>query len=431
MNNFPASGGYRAVKAKYSTKINNTSNRKGGSNNIAMHIPLISPSSQFVENSIVNQPLRETALSSMASEKLQPNPDGPFSRQTNKSPLSSSSSSSNHSLSSREDNNDGGGGKQQAAYVPKPYSVIIGRGKLANNAIGNKRLEILATNVLPQYAEAKSRAEKTTIVSSLVRKIYQAGGEFIQIIDAQKGYWCHARENVIRDKVGSVLRNMLHDKYRSSVKSKVQARRQKVAKRKSVTKKQQQATHDGDDQQHDDLRPDEQLSTPLEQQKQRKVGNMKQSPSTLPPRRLTGAHLPSNNKEVFPSILRHTNAEAAAVSGRATREDIALDPSFSSLLWGPSAVASSTAHQRPASPISMMSDMNAFQNEEVVDARVNRSMFDSLNHPQPSINDGVAKASMTSTEKDKLSMPKKQRRSKKDKDGADRKVSSTKVHSNP
>jgi uncharacterized protein affecting Mg2+/Co2+ transport len=112
-----------------------------------------------------------------------------------------------------------------------PYSVIIGRQKACRDAVGNRRLQVLASTLLPKYAQANSRPEKSKIVSSLVGMIKQAGGSFVKLVD---GKWSGADQHAAREKVGVVLRDLLHDKYRSSTKSKVAARRQRLGQQQDV-----------------------------------------------------------------------------------------------------------------------------------------------------------------------------------------------------
>jgi hypothetical protein len=125
-----------------------------------------------------------------------------------------------------------------------PYSVIIGRQKACRDAVGNRRLQVLASTILPKYAQANSRPEKSKIVSSLVEMVKQAGGSFVKLVD---GKWLGADHHAAREKVGVVLRDLLHDKYRSSTKSKVAARRQRLGQRQD----------DGKDDDSDLLRPDD------------------------------------------------------------------------------------------------------------------------------------------------------------------------------
>jgi hypothetical protein len=111
----------------------------------------------------------------------------------------------------------------------RPYSVVIGRQRVFRDSVGNRRLQVLAMMSLPKYAQAKTKAEKSKIVNSLVTMVHEAGGSFFKEVD---GTWSHADIHAARAKVGVVLRDSLHDKYRSSTKSKVEARRQRQDERR-------------------------------------------------------------------------------------------------------------------------------------------------------------------------------------------------------
>ena len=110
-----------------------------------------------------------------------------------------------------------------------PYSVVIGREKACRNAMGNKRLNALASKVLSRYTDATSRKEKSEIVSYLVEAVHAAGGNFVRFVDGQ---FKVASRAASREKVGVVLRDLASDQYRSSTKSKVIARRQRVQEQK-------------------------------------------------------------------------------------------------------------------------------------------------------------------------------------------------------
>ena len=111
-------------------------------------------------------------------------------------------------------------------FEPSPYSVLIGRGKACTEATGNKRLKVIVSTFLDEYSQAaESRIEKTIIVSKIIDMVRDATprGAFIKQED---GIWWEVSDHVARERVGSMLRDMLHEQYRSSSKS-------KLAKRKS------------------------------------------------------------------------------------------------------------------------------------------------------------------------------------------------------
>jgi len=110
-------------------------------------------------------------------------------------------------------------------FQPTPYTVIVGRGKVPKQNLGNKRLRILASNLLSQYSEATDKRTKTRVVNEIVMSIKHANGLFVKK-DKGDGRWYQVDDSVAREKIGYVFRDLLSDKYRSSSKSKV-ARRYK------------------------------------------------------------------------------------------------------------------------------------------------------------------------------------------------------------
>jgi hypothetical protein len=111
-------------------------------------------------------------------------------------------------------------------FQPAPYSVIIGRGNKNATAVGNRRLHVLVTSFLPAYSASKAgnKIEKSLIVSRVVDIIRECCpiGAFIKL---EKGRWWNADDRASREKVGYVFRDLLHDKYRSSSRSKVTQRK--------------------------------------------------------------------------------------------------------------------------------------------------------------------------------------------------------------
>jgi hypothetical protein len=109
-------------------------------------------------------------------------------------------------------------------FCPSPYTVIIGKGKIPKQNLGNKRLRVLASNFLTQYSEANEKRTKTRVVNEIIGSIRSAGGCFVK--QEKNGRWFKVTDQAVREKIGYVFRDLLSDKYRSSSKSKA-ARRQK------------------------------------------------------------------------------------------------------------------------------------------------------------------------------------------------------------
>jgi hypothetical protein len=113
-------------------------------------------------------------------------------------------------------------------FTPSKHSVIVGRGKEAKQNMGNKRLRELASKFLPQYSNATDKRSKSRILSSIVQMVHNTspeGGAFVK--HSKSGLWYQVNDAVAREKVGYILRDLLSDRYRSSSKSKVAARRHK------------------------------------------------------------------------------------------------------------------------------------------------------------------------------------------------------------
>ena len=120
--------------------------------------------------------------------------------------------------------------KQLSIGSISPYSVLIGRGKACKDNVGNQRLEILAKTVLPQFADAADKDDKSKVVTYLIDSVHKNGGSFLKLVN---GEYVEANMRATREKVGVVLRNLVGpEKYRSSCKSKVAARRERVKARR-------------------------------------------------------------------------------------------------------------------------------------------------------------------------------------------------------
>ena len=112
------------------------------------------------------------------------------------------------------------------AFKPSLSTVIVGRGKDCKTAPGNVKLRELATNFLVRYCKANGKSEKSEILTEIVRMVREScpnGGAFVKKGDG--GRWIELDDHGAREKVGYVLRDLLHDKYRSSSQSKTIRRR--------------------------------------------------------------------------------------------------------------------------------------------------------------------------------------------------------------
>mmetsp|Transcript_134037 Transcript_134037/g.199368 ORF Transcript_134037/g.199368 Transcript_134037/m.199368 type:complete len:483 (-) Transcript_134037:521-1969(-) len=142
-------------------------------------------------------------------------------------------------------------------FKPSTYSVIIGRGKESkDHSSGNKRLKVLVSNLLPEYANAVNRKSMSRIVSAVVSKVREACsqaqsetikegrpiGSFVRL-GKEDGRWYEVSDAVAREKVGYTFRDMLGERYRSSSKYKV-ARKRKLRAEEEDDHQQERKTED-------------------------------------------------------------------------------------------------------------------------------------------------------------------------------------------
>lgn len=104
-------------------------------------------------------------------------------------------------------------------YCPSEFDVICARGKGPKNHIGNQRFRQKIEESTPAYANARSRLQKTLLVTTIVQWVRDASpnGGFVKDID---GMWYEVGDHLAREKVGQSLREQLHSQYKSSAKSK-------------------------------------------------------------------------------------------------------------------------------------------------------------------------------------------------------------------
>ena len=74
-------------------------------------------------------------------------------------------------------------------------------------------------------AKAESKVFKSIVVSSIVNWVHKESpnGGFVKKMN--DGRWCEVGDNLAREKVAQSFRDLLHDQYKSSTKSKRQRRK--------------------------------------------------------------------------------------------------------------------------------------------------------------------------------------------------------------
>lgn len=121
---------------------------------------------------------------------------------------------------------------------PTASTVVIGKGSVPKKATGNHNLRVLVREKIPEYVNAASKMVKSSIVTDIYFAIEEAclkEGSSAPFVRYDKKGYQRSSESIAREKITSTFRDSLHDKYKSSTKSKV-ARRRLANKKKAETK---------------------------------------------------------------------------------------------------------------------------------------------------------------------------------------------------
>ncbi|CAB9514526.1 Nitrilase family, member 2 [Seminavis robusta] len=108
-------------------------------------------------------------------------------------------------------------------FKPGHYDVVVGKGKKFYTHKGNVMLRDLVASMLGEYSKATSKAGKSDIISSVVKRI-NAIGNFVRREPAA-GKWIYAEDRLCREKCSQTFRDALCDIYRSSSVAKKNRRR--------------------------------------------------------------------------------------------------------------------------------------------------------------------------------------------------------------
>lgn len=120
-------------------------------------------------------------------------------------------------------------GKRQlpSDYLPDETAIICGRGKACTASPGNTRLKSIVQRHIEQYAQAKNKADKTKTVNSILEEVQQGGNDRGMFVRNHNGEWWEVEDSIAREKVGCMIRDILHMRYRSSSKAKFEKKKQK------------------------------------------------------------------------------------------------------------------------------------------------------------------------------------------------------------
>jgi hypothetical protein len=150
--------------------------------------------------------------------------------------VASASQSTQHQRTFRYESLASSGSKIRqfrVGFQPCDYSVVCGRGKESFNHVGNQRFRALASKFMERYSRAVSKTAKSAIVSDIIDVIHQAGGHFCKY---KRGTdtWFEVGDHFAREKVSALLRDLLHNQYRSSAKAKLNRHQQKTVSKQKL-----------------------------------------------------------------------------------------------------------------------------------------------------------------------------------------------------
>ena len=92
-------------------------------------------------------------------------------------------------------------------YQVGPNDVVCGRGKGSYNRPGNKKFRALVQDHVQEYVQAKTKLDKSMVLSSIVEKVREeCGGRFVK---QKKGCWHEIGDEQAREKVGHAIREAI------------------------------------------------------------------------------------------------------------------------------------------------------------------------------------------------------------------------------
>lgn len=98
-------------------------------------------------------------------------------------------------------------------FTPGDHDVVIGKGKKYFFHKGNAMLRGLAASMLNEYALAKTKLDKSLIISDVAEHVRQKGN-FVKRDNATER-WVIAEDLLCREKISAVFRDALHQRQRT------------------------------------------------------------------------------------------------------------------------------------------------------------------------------------------------------------------------
>jgi hypothetical protein len=95
-------------------------------------------------------------------------------------------------------------------FEPSEFDVVCGRGKGSYNAPGCKKLRALIREYIPEYTSARSKFDKTTVLSRIVDVVQSQNNYTAKFVKKDvNGVWCEISNDQAREKVGHTMRETI------------------------------------------------------------------------------------------------------------------------------------------------------------------------------------------------------------------------------
>lgn len=100
--------------------------------------------------------------------------------------------------------------KNKMVPPPRPYDVILGRGKGSYNQKGNKRLRTIVEQNIPEYLAATTKVAKTILLENVVSEVMDFEGHIIRFLkNDEHGGWVEVEPEHMREKIGHAMREAI------------------------------------------------------------------------------------------------------------------------------------------------------------------------------------------------------------------------------
>jgi hypothetical protein len=109
-------------------------------------------------------------------------------------------------------------------FTPSSMDVIVGTGREPRNHQGNALFKEMLKLYISRYSNVDRKLEKTLIISEIVAAVQEQSPTGSGFVKKVQGQWYAVDDHQSREKVSQGLRNILHDQYRSSARSKKRKR---------------------------------------------------------------------------------------------------------------------------------------------------------------------------------------------------------------